>query len=175
MPSGNIAHGLAMKDDDGARFELSRILAARGQFAEAETALNRAIRLSSQPLVLYMTKARFELASNQPRETLESLQPAERSSPFRHGDESVAPELYSEIAEGRAAAYSRMGNLKDAIEQQQLSVRLTPSVPSRWMRLADLLQNSGQTQAADEAREKAQTLSPPAPDNPRWSRMTILL
>src|SRR5215469_4644984 len=96
LPSGNIAHGLAMKDDDGARFELSRILAARGQFAEAETALNRAIRLSSQPLVLYMTKARFELASNQPRETLESLQPAERSSPFRHGDESVAPELYSE-------------------------------------------------------------------------------
>jgi tetratricopeptide (TPR) repeat protein len=110
-----------MKDDDGARFELSRILAARGQFAEAETAPNRAIRLSSQPLVLYMTKARFELASNQPREALESLQPAERSSPFRHGDESVAPELYSEIAEGRAAAYSTMGNLKDAIEQQQLS------------------------------------------------------
>jgi tetratricopeptide (TPR) repeat protein len=158
--------GLAMKDDDGAWFEVSRILAARGQLAEAETALKRAIRLSSQPLVLYMTLARFELASNQPREALDSLQAAEKSSPFRSGGESVAPELYSEIAEGRAAAYSRMGNVKEAIEQQQVAVKLTPSVAARWMRLADLLQSSGQTQAADEAREKAQELSAPAPGHP---------
>jgi tetratricopeptide (TPR) repeat protein len=160
------SRGLATKDDDGAWFELSRILAARGQLAEAQTALNWAIRLSSQPLVLYMTKARFELASNQPRDALASLRSAEQSSPFRHGGESVAPELYSEIAEGRAAAYSRMGSLKDAIEQQRLAVKLTPAVASRWMRLADLLQSSGQTQAAAEAREKAQELSGPAPGHP---------
>ena len=158
--------GLAIKDDDGAWFELSRILAARGELAEAQTALKRAIRLSSQPLVLYMTLARFELASNQPQQALDSLQSAEKSSPFRNGGESVAPELYSEIAEGRAAAYSRMGKLKDAIEQQELAVKLTPAVPSRWMRLADLLQSSGQTQAAAEAREKAQELSAPAPGHP---------
>jgi tetratricopeptide (TPR) repeat protein len=158
--------GLAIKDDDGAWFELSRILAARGQLAEAQTALKRAIRLSSQPLVLYMTLARFELASNQPERALDSLQAAEKSSPFRNGGESVAPELYSEIAEERAAAYFRMGNLKDAIEQQQLAVKLTPAVPSRWMRLADLLQGSGQTLAAAEAREKAQELSAPAPGRP---------
>jgi len=159
-------HGLEIKDDDAAWFELSRILAARGQLAEAQTALKRAIRLSSQPLVLYMTLARFELASNQPQQALDSLQSAEKSSPFRNGGESVAPELYSEIAEGRAAAYSRMGNLKEAIEQQQLAVKLTPAVASRWMRLADLLQSSGQTQAADEAREIAQELSAPAPGHP---------
>jgi tetratricopeptide (TPR) repeat protein len=158
--------GLAMKDDDGAWFELSRILAARGQPDQAQTALKRAIRLSSQPLVLYMTLARFELASNQPQQALDSLQAAEKSSPFRNGDESVAPELYSEIAESRAAAYLRMGDMKGAIAQQQLAVKLTPAVPSRWMRLADLLQNSGQTQLAAEAREKAQELSAPAPGRP---------
>jgi len=158
--------GLAIKDDDAAWFELSRILAARGQLAEAQTALKRAVRLSSQPLVLYMTLARFELASNQPQQALGALESAEKSSPFRNGGESVAPELYSEIAEGRAAAYSRMGNLKEAIEQQQLAVKLTPAVASRWMRLADLLQSSGQTQAADEARKKAQELSAPAPGHP---------
>jgi tetratricopeptide (TPR) repeat protein len=158
--------GLAIKDDDGAWFELSRILAAQGRLAEAQTALKRAIRLSSQPLVLYMTKARFELATNQPQQALESLRSAEDSSPFRHGGESVAPELYSEIAEGRAAAYSKMGNLKDAIEQQQLAVKLTPAVASRWMKLADLLQSSEQEQAAAEAREKAQELASPAPGHP---------
>jgi tetratricopeptide (TPR) repeat protein len=117
-------------------------------------------------LVLYMTLVRFELASNQPQQALESLQSAEQSSPFRHGGESVAPELYSEIAEGRAAAYSRMGSWEDAIEQQRLAVKLTPAVASRWMRLADLLQSSGQTQAAAEAREKAQELSGTAADHP---------
>jgi tetratricopeptide (TPR) repeat protein len=155
--------GLAIKDDDSAWFELSRILAAQGQLAEAQTALKRAIRLSSQPLVLYMTLARFQLADNQPQEALDSLKAAEKSSPFQNGGESVASELYSEIAEGRAAAYSRIGDLNAAIEQQQLAVKLTPAVASRWMRLADLLQSSGQTQPAAEAREKAQGLSAPAP------------
>ncbi len=158
--------GLAMKDDDGAWFELSRILAARGQLAEAKQALQNAIRLSVQPLVLYMTLARLDLASNQPREALEALQSAENGSPFRHGGESVAPELYAEIAEGRAAAYAKMGSTQQAIEQQQLAVKLTPSVATRWMRLAELLQSAGQYQAATEAKEKAQELSALAPSNP---------
>jgi tetratricopeptide (TPR) repeat protein len=158
--------GLAMKDDDGAWFELSRILAARGQLDEAKQALQNAIRLSLQPLVLYMTMARLDMATNQPREALESLQSAENNSPFRHGGESVAPELYAEIAEGRAAAYAKLGNTQQAIDQQQLAVKLTPSVAARWMRLADLLQNAGQYQAAAEAKEKAQELSAPAPSNP---------
>jgi len=34
------------------------------------------------------------------------------------------------------------------------------------MRLADLLQESGQTQSAGEARQKAQELSAPAPSIP---------
>ena len=158
--------GLTMKDDDGAWFELSRILAAQGRLAEAQHALKRAIRLSSQPLVLYMTMARLDLASNQPQGAFESLHAAENSSPFRRGGEGVAPELYAEIAEGRAAAYVETGNLKVAIEQQQRAVTLTPSVSARWARLADLLQRSGQTQAAAEAREKAQELSAPAPSGP---------
>jgi uncharacterized protein HemY len=59
-----------------------------------------------------------------------------------------------------------MGSWKDAIEQQRLAVKLTPAVASRWMRLADLFGRSGQTQAAAEAREKAQELSGPAPGRP---------
>jgi tetratricopeptide (TPR) repeat protein len=159
-------HGLAMKDDDGAWFELSRILAARGQLAEAKQALQKAIRLSLQPLVLYMTMARLELKSNQPREALEALQSAEKRSPFRHGGESVAPELYAEIAEGRAAAYAEMGSTPQAIEQQQLAVKLTPAVATRWIRLANLLQTAGEYEAAAAAKEKAQELSAPAPGNP---------
>jgi tetratricopeptide (TPR) repeat protein len=112
-----------------------------------------------------MTLARLDLASNQPREALEALQSAENGSPFRHGGESVAPELYAEIAEGRAAAYAKMGSTQQAIEQQQLAVKLTPSVATRWMRLAELLQSAGQYQAATEAKEKAQELSALAPGN----------
>jgi tetratricopeptide (TPR) repeat protein len=155
--------GLALKEDDGAWFELSRIQAAQGRFVDAQQALSHAIRLSSQPLVLHMTMARLQLMNNQPQDALKSLQSADDSSPFRHGGESAAPELYAEIAEGRAAAYSRMGDLKAAITQQQRAVNLTPTVASRWMRLADLLQSSGQPEAAADARKKAQELSAPAP------------
>ena len=71
-----------MKEDDGAWFELSRILAAQGQLAKAQTALRRAIRLSSQPLVLYMTLARFELARNQPQPAWSRYSPPSRAARF---------------------------------------------------------------------------------------------
>ena len=157
--------GLAIKDDDGAWFELGRLMAAQGHLAEAQEAMQRAIRLSSQPLVLYLALARLQLAGNQPQEALDSLRAAERSSPFR-GSEKVAPELYAEIAEAGATAYAEMDDWNSAVQQQQQAVRLTPAVAARWSRLADYLQRSGQTQAASEAREKAQELSAPAPANP---------
>lgn len=152
--------GLSLRqDDDGAWYELSVILLEERRYAEAERALEHTIRLSLQPLVPYMALARLELIAGQPRKAMAALQEAEGSSPYRHGGESAAPELYAEIAEGRAVAYRMLGDLPRAIEQQRRAVSLTPLSGARWNTLADLLQFDGQWQAAMDARSKARDLS----------------
>lgn len=157
--------GLALKDDGGAWFELSMIFTQENRYAEAEQALEHSIRLSLQPLVPYMALARLELVMGQPAKAIAAFHDAEENSPYRHGGEGVAPELYAQIAEGRAQAYGLEGDRPRAIEQQRRAVELTPSSAGRWNKLSDLLQLDGQWQAALDARAKAQALSSSAPKN----------
>lgn len=153
--------GLSLNDDGGAWFELSKILTEQGRFAEAEQALRRSIRSSLQPLVADMALGRLELVMNQPQRALAAFEDAQENSPYRHGSEALAPELYAQIAEGRALAYQTQGNRVRAIEQQRRAVALTPWSAGRWNKLADLLQLDGQWQAAMEARSRARDLSDP--------------
>lgn len=153
--------GLSLNDDGGAWFELSKILTEQTRYAEAEQALQRSIRLSLQPLVADMALARLELAIGKPQKAMAALQDAEENSPYRHGSEALAPELYAQIAEGRARAYQIQGDRVRAIEQQRRAASLTPWSADRWNRLADLLQFDGQWQAATDARSRARDLSDP--------------
>ncbi len=157
--------GLALNDDGGAWFELAIVLMQQRRYPEAEQALDRCIHLSPQPLVPYMTLARLELLMNQPAKALSGLDDAEHSSPYRHGGESVAPELYAQIAELRAEAYRIEGDPRQAIEQQRRAAGLTSSNAPRWNKLADLLQADGQWQAALDARTRARDLSNQSPQN----------
>jgi len=155
--------GLSLNDDSGAWFDLSIIFVQEKRYSEAEQALEHSIRLSLQPLVPFMALARLELMMGQPNKAMAAFQEAEENSPYRHGSEAIAPELYAQIAEGRATAYRIQGDRHRAIEQQRRAVELTPWSATRWNTLADLLQLDGQQQAAMAARVKAQDLSTQGP------------
>jgi len=151
--------GLSLNEDTGAWFDFGILLFEQKRYDEAEGALERSIRLSLQPLVPYMALARLELIRGKPNNALATLEKAEKSSPYRGGGESAAPELYAQIAEGRAQAYDMLGDRANSIEQEQRAVSLTPWNAARWNTLADLLQTSGQWQAAIQARAKAGELA----------------
>ena len=84
----------------------------------------------------------------------QSFDKAEKSSPYRNGAESLAPEVYAELAEGRSEANRLLAHWNEAIAFQQEAIQRTPQVQRRWDRLARLYEASGQPKLADEVRQQ---------------------
>jgi tetratricopeptide (TPR) repeat protein len=136
-------------------YSLGCLYAYEGRNVEAVEAIERAAKESTEPLDIYMTLGKVQIALNHPDQALAAFAEAEKHSPFRNGGESLAPELYAEIAEGNSEAHRLLGHWPEAIAFQQEATRRTPSVVSRWNRLADLYEATGQMQLAVEARQRA--------------------
>ncbi len=146
---------LSLNESSGTWFSLGQLYAYEGRGAEAVQALKRAAGSSAQPLDIYMYLAQLELEQSHPEQALAAFAGAERSSPYRNGGESLAPELYAQIAEGRSEAHQLLGHWPQALELQTEAIRLNPSIARRWARLAQLYERLGQTALAAEAEQKA--------------------
>jgi tetratricopeptide (TPR) repeat protein len=149
---------IALTENNGALYYLGVLYAAEGRNVEAVEAIERAAKESTEPLDMYMTLGKLQIALHHPQQALAAFAQAERHSPFRNGGESVAPELYAQIAEGNSEAHRLLGHWPEAIAFQQEATRRTPLVVARWIRLADLYEATGQTQLAAEARQRAAEL-----------------
>jgi len=149
---------IALNENGGGLYSLGRLYANEGRNLEAVEAIERAARESTKPLDMYMTLGKLQIAQNHPKQALAAFADAEKNSPFRKGGESLAPELYAQIAEGRSEAHRLLGERPEAIAFQLEATRITPLVGSRWSRLADLYEANGQMQFAAEARQHAAEL-----------------
>jgi tetratricopeptide (TPR) repeat protein len=101
-----------------------------------------------------MTMGKLQIALNHPEDALVAFDQAEKSSPYRNGAESLAPEVYAELAEGRSEAQRLLSHWSEAIAFQQEAIQRTPGVARRWDRLARLYEATGQTKLADEVRQQ---------------------
>ncbi len=149
---------LRLNQSSGALYSLGCLYASEGRNVEAVEAIERAAKESTAPLDMYMTLGRLQIALNHPQQSLAAFAEAKKNSPFRNGGESLAPELYAEIAEGNSEAQRLLGHWPEAIAFQLEATRMTPLVGSRWNRLADLYEANGQMQNAAEARQHAAEL-----------------
>jgi tetratricopeptide (TPR) repeat protein len=116
--------------------------------------LEHAAGLALQPFNIYMTVGKLQIALNHPEDALRSFDKAEKSSPYRNGAESLAPEVYAELAEGRSEAHRLLSHWNEAIAFQQEAIQRTPQVQRRWDRLARLYEATGQIKLADEVRQR---------------------
>jgi tetratricopeptide (TPR) repeat protein len=145
---------LAINENGGVWGSLASLYGNQGRNEAALQALERASGLSLQPFDIYMTMGKLQLALNRPEDALRSFEKAEKNSPYRNGAESLAPEVYAELAEGRSEAHRLLGHWNEAIAFQQEAIQRTPQVQRRWDRLARLYEASGQTKLADEVRQQ---------------------
>lgn len=148
----------ARSRNGGALYSLGCLYAFEGRNVEALQAIESAAEQSVAPLDMYMTLGGLQLTLNHPQESLASFAKAEKSSPFRNGGESLAPELYAQIAEGRAEAHRLLGDRTEAIAFQQESTHWTPLSAQRWRRLAELCASSGEAKLATQAQDRANEL-----------------
>ncbi|MGB8013059.1 MAG: tetratricopeptide repeat protein [Terriglobales bacterium] len=153
---------IALTENNGALYYLGVLYAGEGRNVEAVEAIERAAKESTEPLDMYMTLGKLQIGLKHPEQALAAFAEAEKHSPFRNGGESLAPELYAQIAEGNSEAQRLLGHWPQAIAFQQEATRRTPMAVSRWIRLADLYEATGQTQSAMEARQRAVELQGPS-------------
>lgn len=149
---------LSLEESSGTWFSLGQLYAYEGRGAEAVQAVKRAANSSAQPLDMYMYLAQLEIEQSHPEQALAAFAGAERSSPYRNGGESLAPELYAQIAEGRSEAHQLLGHWPQAVDLQAEAIRLNPGMAHRWARLAQLYETLGKTALAAEAERKARDL-----------------
>lgn len=158
---------LSINQTSGAWYALSHLYALLGRNADAMRALESAAALSSHPFNIYMNMGKLHMVLHQPEQALASFSKAEKSSPYRNGAESLAPEVYAELAECRSEAHRLLAQWNEAIAFQQEAVRRTPGVQRRWDRLARLYEATGQMNLAREVRQQMPQLQDSESANPQ--------
>ena len=160
LPEAEAQYLASMRRDEssGTLYALGRLYAKQRRPTEAVLAMEKAAEYSVDPLEMYMSLAQFQLILHHPEQALVAFDKAAKSSPYRDGGESLAPELYAKIAEGRSEANRLLGRWVEAISFQKEATERTPQVANRWERLAFLYQATGQPQLATEARQQAMRL-----------------
>jgi tetratricopeptide (TPR) repeat protein len=94
------------------------------------------------------------LQTNQPQEAMKTFNRAEGTTP-----PNEATPARAEINNGRAFAWSALGNLNQAVSAQERAVQLSPQNATYWRRLAQLYSEQGRTVEATQASERAEALN----------------
>ncbi|MFI5115332.1 MAG: hypothetical protein ACHP8B_01400 [Terriglobales bacterium] len=130
-----------------------------GRIPETIHAWQQAGRMSSRPDLVQISLARFYLHIQQPKLTLQALDKAVRSAPADALAATGEGCLRFNVAQGRAAAWTVLGDLKQATSFQEEAVRLAPESADAWSHLAKLYQRQGQFDNQYRAEERAAKLA----------------
>ena len=160
---------------------LANLYQREGRIPETIHAWQQASKLSSRPDVALIRLAQFYLRIQQPKLTLQTLDDALRSASAdavaATGDGCVR----FNVAEGRAAAWRTLGDLKQATSFQEQAVQLAPESADAWSTLAKLYERQGRFDDEYRAEARAAKLGEhPGSmmtneiDSPRWLFLVAL-
>ena len=130
----------------------------KGQVAEAIQAFQQASRVSSRPDQVQLKLAQLYLSIQRPQSTLKELDKALRSAPAAALEVTGDSSLRFNVAQGRAAAWRAIGDLKQATAFQEEAVRLAPDSADAWSHLAKLYQLQGRFEDEYRADQRASQL-----------------
>ena len=146
------------KDQVDSWFELGQSYFFHGRYADARPLVSTAAQLTLTPAREYLLLGYIDLALRQSESSLQDFAKAEEAIRYWQGVQTVDPDFFAQVAEGRAQTYLASGELQRAIESQQEAIRRTPENGNRWQALANIYDSAGQKGLAEQAREKGQAL-----------------
>jgi Flp pilus assembly protein TadD len=154
------ATALSLKKDSAENwFSLGRFYFFQGRFEEARHLVVTAAQLTWSPVNEYILLGFIDLMLHRPESALLDFSKSEEVISRWQGRANISPEIFAQIAEGRAQAYLALGRRQRAIESQQEAVRRMPEDASRWQALARIYDEAGLSELAEQAHQKAQALS----------------
>jgi tetratricopeptide (TPR) repeat protein len=172
---GNIYHSMGSRAEAEAEYlatislepsevawtALANLYQREGRIPETIHAWQEASKLSPRPDLVQLKLAQFYLHIREPKLTLQALDDVVHSAPpdaLAAGGRS----LRFDVAQGRAAAWSALGDLQQATAFQEEAVGLAPDEAGAWASLAKLYQRQGRFEDQYRAEERAKALGGPA-------------
>ncbi len=168
---GNIYYSMGSRSDAEAEYlatvslepsevawtALANLYQREGRIPETIHAWQRASKLSPRPDLVQMKLAQFYLHVREPKLTLQALDQVVHDAPA-DALASGGRSLRFDVAQGRAAAWNALGDLKQATAFQEEAVHLAPDEASAWASLAKLYQRQGRFEDQYRAEEQATKL-----------------
>jgi tetratricopeptide (TPR) repeat protein len=143
-------------------FSLADLYQHDGRTAQSIHALEQAIPLCTDPATKARAQvrlARLYLMSRQPNKVLQALDDGEHTAPPELLADRNGRSFSFDIAQGRAAAWSGLGDVAKATVFEEEAVKLDPDAPDAWAHLAKLYAKEGRTADQLRAEERSKTLA----------------
>jgi tetratricopeptide (TPR) repeat protein len=134
--------------------ELADLYRRQRRFPAAIDALERLAVISPNPPAILMALGYTYLDSDRPKDALRAFDRAEKALPAGTSNPALA-----ETDNGRAVAWSMVGDLGKATLFEQKAIALAPQVPSYWNQLGHFYDLQGRATDAQRAREQAAGLN----------------
>jgi tetratricopeptide (TPR) repeat protein len=132
-----------------------------GRTGDAIHAMQEVIRLSSDPATKSresLKLARLYFGSDDPKAALQQLDEAMHTAPPELLNATGGRTFSFDIAQGRAAILTSMGDLKQATTFEEQAVQLDPAAADAWTHLAKLYQRQGRSADQQKAEQRSKAL-----------------
>ncbi len=160
---------LALAPDEGLIWlSLADLYQQDGRLPQAIHAMQESIRLSSDASMKsrgLLKLARLYFMNRQPNQALQALDEAARTAPPDLVSAATGRSFSFDVAQGRAAAWMALGDLKQATSFEEQAVQLDPDAADAWSHLAKLYQREGRLADQQRAEARAKTLVTESPRN----------
>jgi tetratricopeptide (TPR) repeat protein len=150
---------ISLEPSEVAWSALANLYQREGRIPQTIHAWQQASRLSSRPDLAQLKLAQFYLHIQQPKLTLQALDQALRSAPADALAATGGSSLRFNVAQGRAAAWKALGDIKQATSFQEEAVQLAPDSADAWSHLGKLYQGQGRFEDEYRAEERAAKLA----------------
>ncbi len=165
LPEAEQEYGTAvrLRPSDVGWYALGRLYWSEKRYPEAAQAVEQSAELSLRPSDRYLALARLYLAMSQPRQALDALNAAAKAPRYDPPGDNAG--FQAQVAENRARAWRALGDLAQAAEFQQQALKLAPPTAQRWRELAEIYQEQGHSDLAQDAQKRAADLEQPTTGN----------
>jgi tetratricopeptide (TPR) repeat protein len=139
--------------------DLAKFCIREGRASDAIAAMRKAAELQADPRATLVQLGYYALNSGHPDDALGAFDEALRSASASEKKSTGKGSFAYSVATGKAEAWSKLGDPKQAAFFQEQAVQLAPDARQSWLNLAEIYQSQGRSADAERAKARAASLT----------------
>jgi tetratricopeptide (TPR) repeat protein len=139
--------------------DLANFYRREGHGSDAIVAMRKAVELQADPQATLVQLGYYALNSGHPDDALAAFDEAWRSASAQDRKSTGMDSFAYNVATGKAEAWSKIGDPKQAVFFQEQAVQIAPDVRESWLNLAEMYQSQGRSADAERAKAHAASLA----------------